>query len=230
MKPTDHTERDDSPTVQDTDRSGTAAGPISHQLGPQNDPSLRDGNSSHGNPYETEPDVASTDADVGDMSDVLDDEPPDGVGDGDPMEDVVDDEPDPADVAEAAEDEELPAEELIAADERDMHDLERAGPSAAERAAHERTDASAERVMGGGRRDKGEALSADTGPSGGLPIPDYQQLTVTQVIDRLAELSADQLAAVREYEVAHRNRKTLLERLDRHLSGTARRQTAKSGR
>ncbi|MFO0852671.1 MAG: hypothetical protein U0871_29535 [Gemmataceae bacterium] len=218
MKPTDHTERDDSPTVQNSERSGTAAGPTSRQLGPQNDPSMRDGNSSHGNPYETEPDVASTDTDVGDMSDVLDDEPPDGVGDGDPMEDVVDDEPDPADVAEAAEDEELPAEELIAADERDMHDLERAGPSAAERAAHERTDASAERVMGG-------RPVTDRGP----PLPDYPDLTVPQVIDRLGDLSDDQVRAVREYERTHRNRKTLLDRLDRHLSGTGRRQTARSG-
>ena len=220
--------------------------------------------------HDEAPDVASTDTDIGDMSDVLDDESPEDE-ESDELERVTDDEPNPADVVEAAEDEEMPAEELIAADERDMHDLELAGPSAAGRAAHERTDASAERVMNGRRtgrgRDEGDDLiretneagagsadetggRSDVGPAGrppanptpardrnndpvidrSLPIPDYPDLTVPQVIDRLGDLSDEEVRAVREYERTHRHRKTLLDRLDRHLSGTGRRQTARSGK
>ncbi|MGN6694617.1 MAG: hypothetical protein ACTHN0_10610 [Aquihabitans sp.] len=43
-----------------------------------------------------------------------------------------------------------------------------------------------------------------------LPIADYDSLAASQVIPRLAGLSADELAAVEAYEVAHRGRKTIL--------------------
>jgi hypothetical protein len=258
MKPTDHTERDGSPTVQTpaTDCAAAAGRGPAGQRGPSNNPSMRDGDPWHGN-SDYEPDTVSTDADVGDMTGVLDDEPPEEGEEG--MEAVTDDEPDPADLAEVAEDADVSAEELIAADEHDMHDLERAGPTAEERAAHDRTDASAERVMSGGPAGAGpkrqrefrelaaefeaegrypgreEEVTAQAArprgdnPDRGLPIAGYQRLTVPQVIDRLADLSADQVAAVREYERTHRNRKTLMAQLDRHLSGSGRRQTAGSG-
>jgi len=44
----------------------------------------------------------------------------------------------------------------------------------------------------------------------GLPIADYDSLAASQVIPRLAGLSAVELQAVRDYEVAHRGRKTIL--------------------
>ncbi len=43
-----------------------------------------------------------------------------------------------------------------------------------------------------------------------LPIPDYDLLSASQVIDRLPGLAEDDLAAVRGYEVAHRSRTTIL--------------------
>ncbi|HWJ96816.1 MAG TPA: hypothetical protein VNQ33_01585 [Acidimicrobiales bacterium] len=43
-----------------------------------------------------------------------------------------------------------------------------------------------------------------------LPIADYDSLAASQVIPRLAGLSAAELAAVEAYEVGHRGRKTIL--------------------
>jgi hypothetical protein len=47
-----------------------------------------------------------------------------------------------------------------------------------------------------------------------LPIPGYDALSASQVVERLAGLGSDELAAVREYEVAHRNRRTILGKVD----------------
>jgi hypothetical protein len=45
-----------------------------------------------------------------------------------------------------------------------------------------------------------------------LAIPDYDSLSASQVLPRLSGLSAEELEAVREYEAAHRGRKTILNR------------------
>jgi hypothetical protein len=46
-----------------------------------------------------------------------------------------------------------------------------------------------------------------------LAIPDYDSLAASQVIPRLAGLTADELEAVRSYEAAHRARRTILGRV-----------------
>ncbi|HYD09808.1 MAG TPA: hypothetical protein VEA78_06870 [Acidimicrobiales bacterium] len=46
-----------------------------------------------------------------------------------------------------------------------------------------------------------------------LAIPDYDSLSASQVVPRLQGLSTDELEAVREYEAAHRGRKTILNRV-----------------
>lgn len=43
-----------------------------------------------------------------------------------------------------------------------------------------------------------------------LAIPEYDQLSASQVVERLEGLSAGELDAVREYELAHRGRNTIL--------------------
>ena len=43
-----------------------------------------------------------------------------------------------------------------------------------------------------------------------LPIPGYDTLAASQVVARLDGLDGDELEAVRAYEAAHRNRKTVL--------------------
>ena len=46
-----------------------------------------------------------------------------------------------------------------------------------------------------------------------LAIPDYDSLSSSQVLPRLAGLGTDELEAVRTYEDAHRGRKTILNRI-----------------
>ena len=46
-----------------------------------------------------------------------------------------------------------------------------------------------------------------------LAIPDYDNLSASQVVPRLAGLSTDELEAVRRYEAAGRGRKTILNKV-----------------
>jgi hypothetical protein len=46
-----------------------------------------------------------------------------------------------------------------------------------------------------------------------LPVPDYDSLAASQVVPRLASLSAEELDAVGSYERAHRNRQTILNKV-----------------
>jgi hypothetical protein len=73
----------------------------------------------------------------------------------------------------------------------------------------------------------GSAASAGSAPSAGSPagdgdvsptvgelaITDYDSLSASQVVTRLAGLAGDELEAVRAYEVAHRGRKTILNKI-----------------
>lgn len=51
----------------------------------------------------------------------------------------------------------------------------------------------------------------------GLPIEDYDQLTVEEVTRRLGEFSAEEVKQLRAYEKNNKNRVTLMERFDRSL-------------
>lgn len=52
-----------------------------------------------------------------------------------------------------------------------------------------------------------------------LPVQDYDSLAASQVVPRLATLGADELLAVQAYELAHRNRQTILNRVAQLLAG-----------
>jgi hypothetical protein len=54
-------------------------------------------------------------------------------------------------------------------------------------------------------------------PDRGLPIEDYQMLTIPQIRSRLSSLSGKALEKIRAYEVKHKNRKGLLAILDRRM-------------
>jgi len=60
------------------------------------------------------------------------------------------------------------------------------------------------------------------GPAGGgLPIADYPNLTVPEIIRHAGRMSLDELREVKAYEKSHRRRKTLLTKLERMLRGPA---------
>jgi hypothetical protein len=46
-----------------------------------------------------------------------------------------------------------------------------------------------------------------------LAIPDYDGLSASHVVNRLAGLSSDELETVRAYEAANRGRKTILSKI-----------------
>lgn len=55
-------------------------------------------------------------------------------------------------------------------------------------------------------------------PDRGLPLEDYQSLTIPQVLQRMEGLTAAQLRKIRTYESRHKNRKGLMQVLERRLA------------
>ena len=58
------------------------------------------------------------------------------------------------------------------------------------------------------------APDADAPGSDELPIPGYDALSASQVVERLAGLGRDELDAVHAYETAHRQRRTILGKIE----------------
>jgi hypothetical protein len=60
----------------------------------------------------------------------------------------------------------------------------------------------------------GGPASNDLASSAGLPIPGYDALSASQVVERLMGLSRDELDAVHAYEASHRQRRTILGKIE----------------
>jgi len=56
--------------------------------------------------------------------------------------------------------------------------------------------------------------NGDSPRSGDLPIPGYDALSASQVVERLSGLARDELDAVHAYEAAHRQRRTILGKIE----------------
>jgi hypothetical protein len=54
------------------------------------------------------------------------------------------------------------------------------------------------------------AWRSDVAAADALPIPDYDELSASQVVERLDGLDRDSLEAIRRYETDHRGRNTIL--------------------
>jgi hypothetical protein len=68
-------------------------------------------------------------------------------------------------------------------------------------------------------RPVGESTTASTAPKAAtLGIPDYDELSASQVVERLDGLQAGELDAVRAYEEAHRSRRTILYKIEQLTS------------
>jgi hypothetical protein len=59
-------------------------------------------------------------------------------------------------------------------------------------------------------------------PDRGLPIRDYQHLTIAQITPRLDRLSMAELKTIRAHEAGHKNRKGMLAQIDRSLQNRKR--------
>ena len=57
------------------------------------------------------------------------------------------------------------------------------------------------------------AWKADVPAAEALPIPDYDELSASQVVERLDGLDRESLDAIRRYETDHRGRNTILSKI-----------------
>jgi hypothetical protein len=57
-------------------------------------------------------------------------------------------------------------------------------------------------------------VNGDTPDRADLPIPGYDALSASQVVERLSGLGRDELDAVHAYEAAHRQRRTILGKIE----------------
>lgn len=72
--------------------------------------------------------------------------------------------------------------------------------------------------VGGGVQDLVDTAKARvTRGLGGLPIPEYETLTAAQVTQKLEDLTDPQLRVVRDHEVHHANRVSVLRAIDKRL-------------
>ena len=58
------------------------------------------------------------------------------------------------------------------------------------------------------------ANNGNPAPSAGLPIPGYDALSASQVVERLVGLAPEELDAVHRYEASHRQRRTILGKIE----------------
>jgi len=86
--------------------------------------------------------------------------------------------------------------------------------------AAETTRRTAEVAVGGVEAATGAAVSgaAVSGANGGLPIENYDDLTVDEIAGQLGSLSVEQLEMVRGYEKLNKDRETLLYEIERAIS------------
>jgi hypothetical protein len=87
-------------------------------------------------------------------------------------------------------------------------------------AAPDEEQSSGIRSHGGWIGAGSDPVAGASGPSAGsLAIPGYDSLAASQVVQRLAGLSQEELEEVGAYEAAHRSRRTILSRI-RQLQGS----------
>jgi hypothetical protein len=228
--------------------AGAVADPVptrlpSRQRSARTDPAMRDGDSSHGNPYESGPTTFGefgSDVDVGDAV-------PEGVSAADviPVEPGAPEARGPRAVtlpnAEAAV---VPTADMTstgaartAADDEDdgdeatvLAEEETGGWNHAAAAEADREDRSDEnnrairaepiRAAKPGRNGRRAGRKDDDIPvrrDDDLPIEGYRDLTVPEIIERVMAMPVRQAREVQRYEGSHRRRKTLLVKLERYL-------------
>ena len=96
-------------------------------------------------------------------------------------------------------------------------------PDAAEDAApparHAPSEPTAAPTRSAASEPAGESTTKSAAPKAAtLGIPDYDELSASQVVERLDGLHAGELDAVRAYEEAHRSRRTILYKIEQLTS------------
>jgi hypothetical protein len=95
-----------------------------------------------------------------------------------------------------------------------------AGVQSAQQGAEAANQSAQQSARGGeqvARAGAREAMRATTG----VPIEGYDEMNVSEVVERLDNLSAEELQATLAYEQQNKNRDTLLEQIDRRIKATS---------
>ncbi|MBK4735881.1 hypothetical protein JJB74_14775 [Noviherbaspirillum sp. DKR-6] len=86
-----------------------------------------------------------------------------------------------------------------------------------------REDEVAARIVNKQRAQYGETIAekqqekAGKSPDRGLPMSGYEHMTISEVASHFGELDKRGIRKIRDYESKHKNRKGLIERIDRYL-------------
>ncbi len=80
------------------------------------------------------------------------------------------------------------------------------------------TEAARDREAGTDTAAEEPAVGAEEAAVSHLPIDEYESLAASQVVARLTNLTAEELHAVRRFEVSHRGRRTVIGRIDQLLA------------
>jgi hypothetical protein len=81
---------------------------------------------------------------------------------------------------------------------------------------HAKTDGKAS-LLAEGKRQRVTETKVAKANRGGLPLEGYDKLTVEEAKIKIGQLSEEELKKIRSYEKKHKNRKTLIEQLDRKI-------------
>ena len=81
---------------------------------------------------------------------------------------------------------------------------------------HGKTDGKAS-LLAEDKRQRATKVKAAKANRGGLPLEGYDELTVEEAKKKIGGLSEEELKKIRSYEKKHKNRKTLIEQLDRKI-------------
>lgn len=76
-------------------------------------------------------------------------------------------------------------------------------------------------TSGGGHVKVVPAGAAPAAPTGELPVPNYDDLTIASLRARLRNLSADQVAQLVDYEKSHANRADVIQMFERRIAKLA---------
>ena len=71
-----------------------------------------------------------------------------------------------------------------------------------------------------GTLDQAQAQRAEANATKDFPIAGYDEMSVDEIREQLGDLTAEQLQEVKHYEERNKNRSTLIEEIDRRLTGS----------
>jgi hypothetical protein len=197
----------DHSTLADDRPEGTTG--YGHQRSARNNEDMRDGDSGHGSPeYEADSTEYDTDRDVGDTAPVPEELEEEEAG---VLESV------PANQDDRPLDADPPAHAGLDATATVDEAIDRRGTAATGSGEDPSSENEFAATVGPNNRADAPVEAGGLTVGGDRPMESYERLTVRQIVARLNGMPETDIRRVRDYELSHRRRKTLLVHLERRL-------------